>query len=394
MIPVVTQLVKRTFTAVTIAVLVAAPHAVNAADWSYSATYSTLSDGEWTLAATAKSTVGTNGTYLALTIGKPSVYAASGILDFTKAVTGLDDPSKPCVFTGIANSAFYEVTQVKEFHFPATINSIGTYAFYKCSGFTAFTGIRNSAILTLQRFAFNGLDASLTSLTWDDFLPLGMTTIQERVFAGAILAGTELVFPALKSIGADVPVFSSAVIVRAEFQTGEAMSFTGYLLAQTCQNIVFHAANFTKTTTGNFYAMTNLTFQTGVPDTGHLDNIIHKVAAEADGVCPLRINSDAAESGWWHLAQTFTADEITAGEIPVDCFGVYRTTAGDRKGWLVANDGLAGILVETDMTKIGSAPSEARRFLQGESPCRVRTSHPLVPSVGTVEEESHPNDIV
>ena len=40
------------------------------------------------------------------------------------------------------------------------------------------------------------------------------------------------------------------------------------------------------------------------------------------------------------------------------------------------------------------APSEARRFLQGESPCRVRTSHPLVPSVGTVEEESHPNDIV
>jgi hypothetical protein len=43
---------------------------------------------------------------------------------------------------------------------------------------------------------------------------------------------------------------------------------------------------------------------------------------------------------------------------------------------------------------IGSAPSEARRFLQGESPCRVRTSHPLVPSVGTVEEESHPNDIV
>ena len=43
---------------------------------------------------------------------------------------------------------------------------------------------------------------------------------------------------------------------------------------------------------------------------------------------------------------------------------------------------------------LGSAPSEARRFLQGESPCRVRTSHPLVPSVGTVEEESHPNDIV
>ncbi|MGI6496364.1 MAG: hypothetical protein ACOX5G_09825, partial [Kiritimatiellia bacterium] len=43
---------------------------------------------------------------------------------------------------------------------------------------------------------------------------------------------------------------------------------------------------------------------------------------------------------------------------------------------------------------IGSAPSEARRFLRGGSPRRVRTSHPLVPSVGTMEEESNPNEVV
>ena len=42
----------------------------------------------------------------------------------------------------------------------------------------------------------------------------------------------------------------------------------------------------------------------------------------------------------------------------------------------------------------GSAPSEARRFLRGASPRRVRTSHPLVPSVGTMEEESNPNEVV
>jgi hypothetical protein len=39
------------------------------------------------------------------------------------------------------------------------------------------------------------------------------------------------------------------------------------------------------------------------------------------------------------------------------------------------------------------APSEARRFLQGESPCRVRISHPLVSSVGAVKE-GKPNDTV
>ena len=43
---------------------------------------------------------------------------------------------------------------------------------------------------------------------------------------------------------------------------------------------------------------------------------------------------------------------------------------------------------------IGSAPSEARRFLRGGSPRRVRISHPLVPSVGTMEEESNPNEVV
>ena len=43
---------------------------------------------------------------------------------------------------------------------------------------------------------------------------------------------------------------------------------------------------------------------------------------------------------------------------------------------------------------IGSAPSEARRFLRGASPRRASTSHPLVPSVGTMEEESNPNEVV
>src|SRR6266567_4271092 len=34
-----------------------------------------------------------------------------------------------------------------------------------------------------------------------------------------------------------------------------------------------------------------------------------------------------------------------------------------------------------------SAPSEAWRFLQGESPCGVRINHPLLPSVATATAE-------
>ena len=39
------------------------------------------------------------------------------------------------------------------------------------------------------------------------------------------------------------------------------------------------------------------------------------------------------------------------------------------------------------------APSEAWRFLQGESPCGVRTNHPLLPSVATATEEGQTEQV-
>jgi RHS repeat-associated protein len=40
------------------------------------------------------------------------------------------------------------------------------------------------------------------------------------------------------------------------------------------------------------------------------------------------------------------------------------------------------------------APCKVWRFLQDESSCRAKISHPLVPSVGTVKEDVEPNDTV
>ena len=40
-----------------------------------------------------------------------------------------------------------------------------------------------------------------------------------------------------------------------------------------------------------------------------------------------------------------------------------------------------------------SAPSKAWRFLQGESPCGVRTNHPLLPSVATATEEGQTEQV-
>jgi len=73
---------------------------------------------------------------------------------------------------------------------------------------------------------------------------------------------------------------------------------------------------------------------------------------------------------------------------------VYRM-AYDALGRLVAATNAANEQVFANRyDPVGSAPSEARRFLRGGSPRRVRISHPLVPSVGTMEEESNPNEVV
>ena len=82
-----------------------------------------------------------------------------------------------------------------------------------------------------------------------------------------------------------------------------------------------------------------------------------------------------------------------SGGYPLDA--VIFNDCGDRVLSAVCEYNSATFLVKSfDYDVFGSAPSEARRFLRGASPRRARTSHPLVPSVGTMEEESNPNEVV
>ncbi len=67
----------------------------------------------------------------------------------------------------------------------------------------------------------------------------------------------------------------------------------------------------------------------------------------------------------------------------------------DNRGLVVADKGvLKGAqelhdadLIPTEISRIGSAPGEAWRLFQGESPCRVRPNRPPVSSVADMEEE-------
>ena len=84
-----------------------------------------------------------------------------------------------------------------------------------------------------------------------------------------------------------------------------------------------------------------------------------------------RRSGEAAEAGGKGPSYTYTPD----GKLATRTWARGVATTYPYDGW-------------------GSAPSEARRFLRGGSPRRARTSHPLVPSVGTMEEESNPNEVV
>ena len=82
-----------------------------------------------------------------------------------------------------------------------------------------------------------------------------------------------------------------------------------------------------------------------------------------------------------------------SGGYPLDA--AIFNDCGDRVLSAVCEYNSATFLVKSfDYDVFGSAPSEARRFLRGASPRRASTSHPLVPSVGTMEEESNPNEVV
>ena len=311
--------------------------------WFVAADKKSMTDGAWTLACTVKST-----TCQSVTIGKPSIYQTTGVLNLALPVrSAVESNTDVFVFESIASSAFASETKVKAFYFPASIITVGGSAFASCKGFTKFEGFSTCGVTSLPSFTFSDIDARGSSVTWEDFIPQGLTEINTRAFYNAKVDDADIIFASLRKVATDLTVFNGAGITFAEFQSAGPMEFSGRLLPDGCKNMTFQSGDFLSMSVRSLGVLTNLTITAGVPDAGQLDNAIDGTAVQANGVCSLQIQVDATDAGWWHLAQPFSDVEIAAGKIPANCFGVYETKNGLRKGWLVADDGLGNVLIET-----------------------------------------------
>ena len=77
--------------------------------------------------------------------------------------------------TTIGSYAFYKCSGLTSVTIPASVTSIGNYAFYECSGLTSIT--IPASVTTIKEGAFSGC-SGLTSVT----IPSSVTTIEEGVF--------------------------------------------------------------------------------------------------------------------------------------------------------------------------------------------------------------------
>ena len=92
--------------------------------------------------------------------------------------TGLTSITIPSSVTSIGSSAFRNCTGLTSITIPSSVKGIGSYAFYGCSGLTSVTFAEGSQLPSIGNSAFSGC-TSLTSIT----IPSSVTTIGSSSFS-------------------------------------------------------------------------------------------------------------------------------------------------------------------------------------------------------------------
>ena len=139
--------------------------------WTYKSTAGTISDGDWTFAATV------NGTDL--TVGAVSADPGAGAtLDFSKAVT--DGSATYTIVTLNPNFAAYaNKTNLTALVLPATgLITISTDAFNSCSNLTSISSFLPDSVETIGEGAFKSVPAQ------QDLSLKGVITVSKSAFYG------------------------------------------------------------------------------------------------------------------------------------------------------------------------------------------------------------------
>ena len=219
---------------------------------------------------------------------------------------------------------------------------------------TAFPGIDECSITTVDHNAFEPNTAAFTGPA-TNFVPRSVVTTGQGAYKSRRGMTDEVDLPNIKTLGIETfqscSGLTSARLVSPVLATIGQNAFAG---CSSLTNVTMDASHLTSVNASAFPStLKRFVFVGAAPAQGTVDNIVGQQTA-ADGAHALQMQIDPTEPSWWALTDSPTANELAVR--PEGCLGVYVTTDGKRKAWVVADaEAAGGTLLETDMTKVGNA---------------------------------------
>ena len=219
---------------------------------------------------------------------------------------------------------------------------------------TAFPGIEECSITTVDHNAFEPNTAEFNGPA-TNFVPRSVVTTGQGAYKSRRGMTDEVDLPNIKTLGIETfqscSGLTSARLVSPVLATIGQNAFAG---CSSLTNVTMDASHLTSVNASAFPStLKRFVFVGAAPAQGTVDNIVGQQTA-ADGAHALQMQIDPTEPSWWALTDSPTANELAAR--PDGCLGVYVTTDGKRKAWVVADaEAAGGTLLETDMTKVGNA---------------------------------------
>ena len=218
---------------------------------------------------------------------------------------------------------------------------------------TSFVGLADCAMTAVQGYLLY-YDMSISG-PMSNHVPRVATSIGDQAYGRRPLTGV-LPLPVIKTIGSTSFGGCSGITeLYSESPNFTSIGTKAFSNASKMKKVTLASPVLSSVAVDAFnVAITNLTYLSAPPASQTpLDNIIAPVAA-ADGAHTLRVHVPLCTPGWWDLVSEPTAAEVAAG-LPERCYGTFVTSAGARKGWMIATDDVDASLVVTDMSQIGNA---------------------------------------
>ena len=218
-------------------------------------------------------------------------------------------------------------------------------------------GIADASVTSVGGNAFNSKNCNFQGPV-GDFAPTTLQTVDTGGYYGRNGMTGVMVLDHIKSLaknsffncsgltGLSMPSPSLATIGDAAFSGCSGI-----------REVSLNASGLTSASTSAFGStVTNFIFAGATP--ASIAPVENLMAAHskipADGTHTVWMTIDPTEASWWAVTSEPTETEVAAG-LPTGCLGVFVTSSGTRKAWVVSDvEAASQTLVETDMTKPGN----------------------------------------